>query len=141
MQENKTRFRVLLVEDNPDDAEFAREAFAEAEREYEVSIAEDGERALAFLRGEDPRPQLILLDLNLPRKDGREVLAVIKADDELRRIPVLILTTSVDEDDLLNAYNLGANAYIKKPVDMDDFIRVVRGIENFWVETVRLPPA
>ena len=135
---------ILLVEDNPGDARLTMEAFREAKVRNDVRVVTDGVEALAFLRREDkyanaPRPDLILLDLNLPRKDGREVLEEIKSDENLRRIPVAILTTSRAERDILSSYDLHANFFVSKPVDFEEFIRVVRGIEDFWLSIVKLP--
>jgi chemotaxis family two-component system response regulator Rcp1 len=135
---------VLLVEDNPGDVRLAKEALHEGKVWNRLNVAPDGVEALAFLRHatgyEDaPNPDLILLDLNLPRKDGREVLAEIKADNRLRRIPVVILTTSKAEEDVLRTYELHANCYITKPVDFDQFIGVVRAIEDFCPCVVKLP--
>jgi chemotaxis family two-component system response regulator Rcp1 len=135
---------ILLVEDNPGDARLTMEAFREAKVRNDVRVVTDGVEALAFLRREDkyanaPRPDLILLDLNLPRKDGREVLEEIKSDENLRRIPVAILTTSRAERDILSSYDLHANCFVSKPVDFEEFIRVVRGIEDFWLSIVKLP--
>ena len=120
------------------------EALREAKVHNHISHVRDGVEALAFLRRQDayaqaPRPDLILLDLNLPRTDGREVLAEIKNDDNLKRIPVVVLTTSEAEEDILKAYNLSANCYVSKPVDLDQFMKVVRCIEDFWLAIVRLP--
>ncbi len=134
----------LLVEDNPGDVRLMLEALRESKIPNEVSIVEDGVEAMAFLRREGkyahvPRPDLILLDLNLPRKDGREVLADIKFDENLRQIPVIVLTVSQDRDDILNAYGLHANCYITKPVEYEDFIKVVRAIEEYWLTIVKLP--
>ena len=136
---------ILLVEDNPGDVRLTQEALRDAKVRNRLSVAQDGEDALAFLRrtgpyAHAPRPDVILLDLNLPRKDGREVLAEIKGDPDLRRIPVVILTTSEAEEDVLRAYNLNANCYITKPVDLGQFLKVVRSIEDFWLTVVRLPP-
>ena len=136
---------ILLVEDNPGDVRLTREAWKEGKLRNNLHVAEDGVEALAFLRqqgrhGGAVRPDLILLDLNLPRKDGREVLAEIKQDPNLKHIPVVILTTSKAEQDILKTYDLHANCYITKPLDMDQFIRVVKSIEEFWLETVTLPP-
>jgi CheY-like chemotaxis protein len=136
---------LLLVEDNPGDVELTREALEEARVRNRLSVVDDGVQALAFLRrtgryADAPRPDLVLLDLNLPRKDGREVLAEIKADPELRRIPVVVLTTSEAERDVLAAYELHANAYIVKPVDLDQFLAVVRSVEGFWLTVVKFPP-
>jgi CheY-like chemotaxis protein len=136
---------ILLVEDNPGDVRLTIEALRDAKIRNRLHVVEDGERALAFLHrqagyGDAPRPDLILLDLNLPRKDGREVLAEIKQDPDLKRIPVVILTSSAAEQDILQAYNLHANCYITKPVDLDQFLRVVRSIEDVWLLVVALPP-
>lgn len=136
---------ILLVEDNPGDADLAREALEGGKIKNNLFVASDGEAALNFLYkagpyADMPRPDLILLDLNLPRKDGREVLADIKADKDLKRIPVVILTTSKSEEDILKSYNLHANCYITKPIDLNQFIRVVRCIEDFWLSIVVLPP-
>jgi chemotaxis family two-component system response regulator Rcp1 len=136
---------ILLVEDNPGDADLAREALEGGKIKNNLFVASDGETAMNFLYkagpyADMPRPDLILLDLNLPRKDGREVLADIKADNELKRIPVVILTTSKSEEDILKSYNLHANCYITKPIDLNQFIRVVRCIEDFWLSIVVLPP-
>ena len=135
---------ILLVEDSPGDARLTLEALHEAKINNRLHVVEDGVRAMDFLhqRGADadaPRPDLILLDLNLPRKSGREVLAEVKGDAALRRIPVVILTSSQAEQDIVKSYDLHANCYITKPIDWDDFIRVIRGIENFWLSIVRLP--
>ena len=134
-----------MVEDNPGDVRLAVEALREGKVRNHMHIVDDGEKALAFLRrqgqyAEMPRPDLILLDLNLPKKNGQEVLAEIKADPDLRRIPVVILTVSEAETDILKAYNLHANCYITKPVDLDRFIQVVKSIEDFWLTVVLLPP-
>lgn len=136
---------ILLVEDNPGDVRLTIEALKEGKVRNTLSVTKDGVEALAFLRREGPhakapRPDLILLDLNLPRKDGREVLAEIKEDPVLRRIPVVVLTTSKAEEDILRTYDLHANCYITKPVDLDQFISVVRSIDEFWLAVVRLPP-
>ena len=135
---------VLLVEDNQADARLMQEAFREAKVLNRLSIVKDGVEAIAFLRregtyGEAPRPDLMLLDLNLPRKDGREVLAEIKADEDLRRIPVVVLTTSEAQQDVLKAYDLHANCYITKPVDLEKFLEVVASVEHFWLSVVLLP--
>ena len=135
---------ILLVEDNSGDARLAREALRDAKVRNNLTWIADGTEALAFLRhegkyGRAVRPDLILLDLNLPRKDGREVLTEIKADEKLRRIPVVILTTSQAEEDVLRAYHLNANCYITKPVDLDQFMKVVKTIEDFWLTIVKLP--
>lgn len=136
---------ILLVEDNPGDADLAREALEGGKIKNNLFVVTDGEAAMNFLfktepYAEVPRPDLILLDLNLPRKDGREVLADIKAHKDLKRIPVVILTTSKSEEDILKSYNLHANCYITKPIDLNQFIRVVRCIEDFWLSIVVLPP-
>jgi len=136
---------ILLVEDNPGDVRLSQEAWKEARIRNRLHVAEDGVEAMAFLRREGRyadavRPHLILLDLNLPRKDGREVLADIKKDPKLKHIPVVILSTSKAEQDILTTYDLHANCYISKPLDMDQFVRVVRAIEEFWLATVTLPP-
>jgi CheY-like chemotaxis protein len=135
---------ILLVEDSEPDVRLTMEALREAKVRNRLSVAEDGVEALEFLRRQGPhsaapRPDLILLDLNLPRKDGRQVLREIKNDDLLKRIPVVILTTSKSEEDVLRAYDLHANCYISKPVDFNRFMDVVRSIENFWLTVVRLP--
>jgi CheY-like chemotaxis protein len=135
---------ILLVEDNQADARLTIEAMKEAKVRNTIWHVTDGVEALAFLRREGrypdvPRPDLILLDLNMPRKDGREVLATLKADDRLKRIPVVVLTSSEAEEDVLRAYNLAANCYVTKPVDLDQFLKVVRAIEEFWLTIVKLP--
>ena len=135
---------ILLIEDNPGDARLATEALREAKVHNNLHWVADGEEAISFLRrqgdrAEAPRPDLILLDLNLPRRDGRQVLEEIKADPTLRRIPVVVLTTSQAEEDILKAYNLNANCYITKPVDLDQFMKVVKTIEDFWLTIVKLP--
>jgi len=142
------RFRpveILLVEDNPGDVRLTTEALKENKFRNRLSVVGDGVEAMAFLRREEtyskaPRPDLILLDLNLPKKDGREVLAEIKADDELKRIPVVILTTSKAEEDIIRTYNFHANCYVTKPVELDQFIAVVKSIKHFWLSIVKLPP-
>lgn len=135
---------ILLVEDNAGDARLAQEALKDSKILNNVSVVEDGVEAMAFLRQQgayatSPRPDLILLDLNLPKKDGREVLAEIKSDDRLKRIPVVILTTSKAEEDIIKSYDLHANCYITKPIDLEQFMRVVKSIEDFWLTVVRLP--
>lgn len=135
---------ILLVEDSPGDVRLTEEILKEGKVHNHLSVVEDGVQALAFLHQQEPyvnapHPDLILLDLNLPRKDGREVLEVIKADEKLRRIPVVILTTSVSEEDIVAAYDLHANCYITKPIDLIQFIQVVRSIEEFWLTIVKLP--
>ena len=136
---------VLLVEDNPGDAQLTRIALEDSKISVHLNVVEDGVEAMAFLRKQEKyvkavHPDIVLLDLNLPRKDGREVLAEIKGDENLRRIPVVILTTSQAEEDILKAYNLCANCYITKPVDFDQFVKIVQSIENFWFAIVKLPP-
>jgi CheY-like chemotaxis protein len=135
---------ILLVEDNPGDSRLAKEALKESKLKNNLYIAEDGVEAMNFLYktgkfSKMPRPDLIILDLNLPRKDGREVLAEIKNDDNLKRIPVVILTISKAEEDILKTYNLHANCYVTKPLDLDQFMKVVRSIEDFWLTIVKLP--
>jgi two-component system, chemotaxis family, response regulator Rcp1 len=136
---------ILLVEDNSGDVRLTREALDEAKVYNNLYVAKDGVEALAYLHREGQFaeaviPDLILLDLNLPRKDGREVLAEIKTDENLRRIPVVILTTSESEEDILKTYDLHANCYITKPVDLDQFMKIVQSVEGFWLTVVRLPP-
>ena len=136
---------ILLIEDSPSDTELTVEALREAKVRNRLNMVEDGVQALEFLRrtgkyAHAPRPDLIMLDLNLPRKDGREVLAEIKADEDLRLIPVVVLTTSRAEQDVLRAYQLNANCYITKPVDFEQFLDAVRSIESFWLCVVTLPP-
>lgn len=136
---------ILLVEDNPGDVRLTQEAFKEAKVKNKLHVVQDGEEAIAFLHKEEkykdaPKPDIILLDLNLPKKDGREVLAEIKEDPDLRRIPVVILTTSKAEEDIIKTYSLHANCYITKPVDLDEFLKVIKSIENFWLVFVKLPP-
>jgi CheY-like chemotaxis protein len=135
---------ILLVEDNPGDARLATEALKDAKVKNNLHWVKDGVEAMAFLRREGkyadaPHPDVILLDLNLPRKDGREVLEEIKQDEGLRRIPVVILTVSNAEEDIIKTYNLHANCYIRKPVDLDQFIEVVKSIDYFWLTIVTLP--
>ena len=145
MAENIGRpVEILLVEDNPGDVRLTREALKDAKVLNNLYVADDGFEALAFLKREGEylnaiRPDLILLDLNLPKKDGREVLAEIKADPGLRQIPVVILTTSKAEEDVLKTYDLHANCYITKPVDLEKFIEVISAIEDFWLSIVKLP--
>ena len=141
---NGRAVELLLVEDSPGDVRLTQEALREGKVRNNLHVVADGVEALAFLRragryGAAPRPDVVLLDLNLPRKDGREVLGEIKADGDLRRIPVVILTTSQDERDIRRAYELHANCYITKPVDLDRFIAVIRSIETFWLTIVTLP--
>ena len=136
---------ILLVEDNPGDVRLTREALKEAKVLNELEVVADGEEAMTYLRregryAERARPDLILLDLNLPKKDGREVLREVKADEQLRRIPVVVLTSSMAEQDILRSYDLHANCFISKPVQFDQFISVVKAIEGFWLTAVTLPP-
>lgn len=140
-----TPIEILLVEDNPGDVRLTKESFKEAKVRNKLDVVEDGVEAMAFLRregkyGDAPRPDLILLDLNLPKKDGREVLGEIKTDEDLRRIPVVVLTVSKADEDILKAYNLNANCYITKPIGLKQFIKVVKTIEEFWLTIVKLPP-
>ena len=135
---------ILLVEDNPGDERLRREALKEGKVYHKLHWAKDGVEAMEFLqrRGkykDAPRPDIILLDLNLPKKDGREVLQDIKSDETLKRIPVVVLTTSKAEEDVLKSYNLHANCYVTKPVDLDKFIHVVKSIDAFWLSVVTLP--
>jgi chemotaxis family two-component system response regulator Rcp1 len=135
---------ILLVEDSPGDVRLTIEALKDAKVHNRLSVARDGVEAMEFLQKKEPfkdavRPDLILLDLNLPRKDGREVLAEIKGNLELRQIPIVVLTTSRAEEDVLRAYDLHANCYITKPVDFEQFMSVVKSIENFWLTVVKLP--
>ena len=135
---------ILLVEDNPGDVRLTEEALREGKVKNRLHVANDGVEAIEFLRREGKyidavKPDLILLDLNLPRKDGREVLKEIKADPGLRVIPVVVLTTSAAEEDILKTYNLHANCYITKPVDLEQFLKIVRTIEDFWLSVVKLP--
>ena len=135
---------ILLVEDNEGDARLAKEAMLESKMRNTLYHVSDGEEAMAFLRrvgkyADAPRPSLILLDLNLPKKDGREVLAEVKSDDELKNIPIVVLTTSSADEDILASYDLHANCFITKPVDLTQFIKVVRSIDDFWLTIVRLP--
>ena len=136
---------ILLVEDSPSDTELTVEALQEGKIYNHLSVVEDGVQALDFLKrrasyAEAPRPDLILLDLNLPRKDGRQVLAELEADPDLKMIPVVVLTTSRADEDVLRAYSLHANCYILKPVDFKQFVEVVKYIEHFWLSVVKLPP-
>lgn len=144
MPERHYPFEILLVEDNPGDVFLTQEAFREGEFEHRLSVAEDGEQAMHFLRREGiyrnaPRPDLILMDLNLPKKDGRELLAEVKSDPALRHIPVIVLTMSEADQDIARAYKLHANCYLTKPIQMDDFLKMIRSVEDFWLSVVRLP--
>jgi CheY-like chemotaxis protein len=135
---------ILLVEDNPADVRLTREAFKEGRINNRLAVAKDGVEALDYLQRRGPfagapRPDMILLDLNLPKKDGRQVLAEIKVDAQLCGIPVVVLSTSQSEEDVRSSYDLHANCYISKPVDLDHFIRVVHSIEKFWLEVAQLP--
>jgi chemotaxis family two-component system response regulator Rcp1 len=139
-------FEILLVEDSPGDVRLTREALKDAKMHINLHVASDGIEAMAFLNREGeyadvPRPDLILLDLNLPRKDGRQVLEEIKENPALMTIPIVILTTSASEEDVLRSYRLHANCYISKPVDLDGFLKVIKSIDNFWLSIVKLPRA
>ncbi len=141
---NSRTIEILLVEDNPGDARLTLEAFKDGRVLNNLTVMKDGVEALAYLRRQGPyanakQPDLILLDLNLPRKDGREVLSEIKADEHLMKIPVIVLTTSAAEEDIARAYSRHANCYITKPVDLDQFLRVAQSIETFWLSLVKLP--
>jgi CheY-like chemotaxis protein len=136
---------ILLIEDNPADIRLTQEAFREARLHNTLHVVKDGVSAMAFIRKtapyqQAPRPDLILLDLNLPKKDGREVLGEIKADPHTRMIPVVVLTTSDDEADVLRSYDLHANAYLVKPIDVLRFIKMIQSLESFWLSVVKLPP-
>ena len=140
----RTPIEILMVEDSPDDVELTREALKDARVHCNLHTAEDGVEGLAFLQRKNgyaraPRPDLILLDLNMPRMDGREMLAEIKADETVAHIPVVVLTTSQAEEDVVKSYKLHANCYISKPVDFEQFIRIVQAIEDFWFTVVKLP--
>jgi chemotaxis family two-component system response regulator Rcp1 len=142
--ETKTARQVLLVEDSPGDVRLTREAFRDADRSIQVHVATDGLEAMAFLRQDGPhanapRPDLILLDLNLPKMDGREVLARIKGDDRLKTIPTVILTTSESEADIIKSYQLQANCYLRKPVQLESFEHLIKNINDFWLTRVKLP--
>jgi len=145
MIERNGPMEILLVEDNPGDVRLTKEALKEGKVYSNLHAVKDGVEAIEFLRREGrfrgvPRPDIILLDLNLPRKDGREVLQEIKSDDDLKRIPVVVLTTSKAEEDVLRTYNLHANCYVTKPVDLEKFMVVVKTIDSFWLTVVTLPP-
>jgi two-component system, chemotaxis family, response regulator Rcp1 len=138
-------FDILLVEDNPGDAKLALEALKVGRLRYEAHVVEDGEQAISFLRregeyAEAPRPDIILLDFNLPKKDGQQVLAEIKEDENLKCIPVVVFTVSKAEEEVLRAYDLRANCYITKPADIEQLFKIVRSIEDFWLNIVKLPP-
>ncbi len=146
MNELVRPIEILLVEDNPGDLRLTKEALADAKVRNHLNSVIDGVEALKFLRQEPPykdatRPDLILLDLNLPRKDGREVLLEIKNDPKLKRIPVVVVTSSAEEQDIVKSYNLHANCYVTKPIDLQQFVTVVRAIEDFWMTIVKLPAA
>jgi CheY-like chemotaxis protein len=139
------RLHVLLVEDNPADADLTSETIMTGETEIDLSIVKDGVEALEFLRREGiyagvGRPDMVLLDLNLPRKDGRQVLACIKDDEDLRRIPVVVLTSSDADKDVVSSYQLGANCYVTKPGDLSEYRTIIRTVENFWLSIAKLPP-
>jgi CheY-like chemotaxis protein len=145
MVEENRPVEILLVEDNPGDERLTREALKEGKVYSNLYWVKDGVEAMAFLRKQgkyaaSPRPDIVLLDLNLPKKDGREVLEEIKTDEDLKRIPVVVLTTSKAEEDVLRTYNLHANCYVTKPVDLEKFIVVVKSIDRFWLTVVTLPP-
>jgi CheY-like chemotaxis protein len=142
---NLTLTQILLVEDSPADIRLTQEALRDAKVLNRLHIARDGVEALAFLRREEPfpdapRPDLVILDLNIPRLNGKEVLAAMRADTAMRSIPVAVLTTSSQEADIVDAYQLGANCYLTKPIDLDQFVRVVQTMEEFWLGIVTLPP-
>lgn len=144
MNDRPRPIEVLLVEDDPGDILLTKEAFEDNKVRNNLHVVSDGEEAIAFLRrqgpyAQAPRPDLVLLDLNLPRKDGREVLQEVKADPELRSIPIVVLTTSEADEDIVRSYRLHANAYVTKPVDFEQFIQVVRQIDDFFVTVVKLP--
>lgn len=144
MMQTNTQIEILLVEDSPSDTVLTREALREAKILNSLHTVPDGVEALSFLQrtgvyAGSPRPDLILLDLNMPRMDGRELLALIKHDDDLRRIPTIVLTTSAAESDVLRSYDLHANCYITKPIQFDDFVNAVKSIGEFWFSVVRLP--
>jgi chemotaxis family two-component system response regulator Rcp1 len=141
---NHNPIEILLIEDNPADVRLTKEAFVEARVQNNIHVVQDGDAAIAFVQQKPPfqnapRPDLILLDLNLPKKDGREVLAEIKADPQTTQIPVVVLTTSDDEEDVLRSYNLHANAYLVKPIDIMRFIKMIQSLEYFWLTFVKLP--
>jgi chemotaxis family two-component system response regulator Rcp1 len=144
MSPARQRFEVLLVEDNPGDVFLTQEAFREGQLPLRLCVVGDGEEALRYLRRETPfedatRPDLVLMDLNLPKKDGRELLAELKQDAELRQIPVIILTTSESHQDIWRAYKLHANCYLTKPIEIEGFMRKIKSIEDFWLTVARLP--
>ena len=144
-QDTGAPIEILLVEDNPGDVRLTQEAVREAKIRNTLNVVIDGEQAIAYVRrqgeyADQPRPDLILLDLNLPRKDGREVLQDLKSDPDLHRIPVVVLTSSAAEQDILRTYDLYANAYVTKPVDLEQFMHAVSSIQDFWLNIVKLPP-
>ena len=144
-QKGGAPIEILLVEDNPGDVRLTQEAVREAKIRNTLNVVTDGEQAIAYVRQQGVysdrlRPDLILLDLNLPRKDGREVLQDLKSDPDLHRIPVVVLTSSAAEQDILRTYDLYANAYVTKPVDLEQFMHVVSSIQDFWLNIVKLPP-
>ena len=144
-QVSGARIEILLVEDNPGDVRLTQEAIRESKIRNRLNVVRDGEQAVAYVRrqgnfADQPRPDLILLDLNLPKKDGREVLQDLKSDPDLHRIPVVVLTSSAAEQDILSTYDLYANAYVTKPVDLEQFMHVVSSIQEFWLSVVKLPP-
>ncbi len=143
-RENGKIIEILLVEDNPGDVELVREALSEGKINNQLHVASDGVEAMEYLKREGSHaaaacPDLVLLDLNLPRKNGREVLQEIKSDPQLKLVPVVVLTSSKAEEDILRSYNLHANCYVTKPVDLDQFLHVVKSIEDFWLTVVKLP--
>jgi CheY-like chemotaxis protein len=145
IRETGKPIEILLVEDSPSDVRLTVEALKDAKVRNHLSVVNDGVEALAFLRkvgkyADSPRPDLILLDLNLPKKDGREVLKELKQDENLKPIPVVVITTSKSDEDILKSYNLHANCYITKPIDLEQFLTVVKAIESFWLTIVKLPP-
>lgn len=144
MAQVRPRFEVLLVEDNPGDVFLTQEAFREGQARLRLSVVGDGEEAMLYLRRQGPfedapRPDLVLMDLNLPKKDGRELLAELKQDSDLRQIPVIILTTSESQQDVWRAYKLHANCYLTKPLEVDSFLQKIKSIEDFWLTVARLP--
>ncbi|MFA8342864.1 MAG: response regulator [Rhodothermaceae bacterium] len=145
MEQNLSIIDILLVEDNPGDVRLTQEALKDSKIKNSLYIVDNGEKAIDFLYKRNgyekaSTPDLIILDLNLPKKDGKEVLAEIKSDEDLKHIPVVVLTTSKAEEDILKSYKLYANCYVTKPLELDNFIEVVRTIENFWLTIVKLPP-
>ena len=143
-QRDERPIEILMIEDSPDDVELTQEALKDAKVRNHLHIAEDGVEGLAFLKGEGkhgdrPRPDLILLDLNMPRMGGKELLEKVKEDGALKHIPVVVLTTSGADEDILRSYQLHANCYITKPVDFEQFIKIVKSIESFWFTVVKLP--